>query len=116
MNARPVAGVGVALVTGFVLAGAAPAFAVCDAYSGTCTTPAASPASVAPRAVIPVQNNSVTPVSGTPVSGTSAPSSAKTLPFTGGELVLMTAIGAGALAGGAALVVAGRRKSAPTTD
>ena len=35
---------------------------------------------------------------------------AATLPFTGGELVLLTAVGAGALAGGIALVAAGRRR------
>lgn len=33
-----------------------------------------------------------------------------TLPFTGGELVTLTAVGAGTLAGGVALVVAGRRR------
>lgn len=40
------------------------------------------------------------------------PETPATLPFTGGELVLMTAAGLGALAGGTALVVAGRRKAA----
>lgn len=117
MKARPLAGVGVALVTGFVLAGAAPALAVCDAYSGTCTTPAASPTSVSPaqagtptKAGTAVKNNSTTPRTTVPAND------ANTLPFTGGELVLMTAIGAGALAGGTALVVAGRRKSASAAE
>lgn len=41
------------------------------------------------------------------------PATPATLPFTGGELVLMTAAGLGALAGGTALVVAGRRKAVP---
>lgn len=49
---------------------------------------------------------------GTTTGGTSGGTATtpSTLPFTGGELVLMTAIGAGALAGGTALVVAGRRR------
>jgi hypothetical protein len=35
----------------------------------------------------------------------------ETLPFTGGEVVALTLLGAGAVAGGAALVVAGRRRA-----
>lgn len=35
----------------------------------------------------------------------------ETLPFTGGEVVTLTLLGAGAVAGGAALVVAGRRRA-----
>lgn len=50
------------------------------------------------------------PGSGTPATG-NARSTPTTLPFTGGELVLMTAIGVGALAGGTALAVAGRRRT-----
>lgn len=47
-----------------------------------------------------------------PASGGTA-QNPSTLPFTGGELVLLTALGLGAVAGGTALVVAGRRKSSP---
>lgn len=38
--------------------------------------------------------------------------SPETLPFTGGEVTLMLALGGGALAAGAAMVVAGRRRTA----
>ena len=65
------------------------AAAVCDAYSGGC-------ASTQPQ---DPDDSSITTVD-----------RPRTLPFTGGELVLLTALGAGALAGGTALVVAGRRK------
>ena len=44
-------------------------------------------------------------------TGDDEASTDRVLPFTGGELVLMTGLGAGALAAGTALVVAGRRKS-----
>lgn len=37
-----------------------------------------------------------------------------TLPFTGGEVALLGVVGAGALAAGTALVVAGRRRSGAT--
>lgn len=91
-----------------------PAFAVCDAYSGGCPSPVPSN--------IGGGDGGAGTGSGTDTDGdvdaggagagnggtTSNPS---TLPFTGGELVLMTAIGAGALAGGTALVVAGRRRA-----
>lgn len=80
------------------LASASPALAVCDAYSGNCS-PAPSVAPSEATKVLPTSNDRPA------VSGESA-----SLPFTGGELVLLTALGAGALAGGTALVVAGRRK------
>lgn len=48
----------------------------------------------------------------TPVKSTvNARTQPETLPFTGGEVVVLTLVGAGAVAGGAALVVAGRRRS-----
>lgn len=45
--------------------------------------------------------------SGTVSNNSSTPA---TLPFTGGEVLLLGLVGAGALAGGTALVVAGRRR------
>ena len=81
---------------GLVLATSAPALAACDAYSGNCTTP---PATKSPDG----------DGGGDSSTSTKKPS---TLPFTGGELVLLSAIGAGALAGGTDLVIAGRRRSA----
>ena len=62
-----------------------------------------------------------TPTGSTGGAGTSIPNAgggstttgaATVLPFTGGEIVLLTATGAGALAAGSALLVAGRRRSA----
>lgn len=96
-----VAGGLLALTAALGVAGAAPAAAqeACDAYSGGCTEP--------PR-VLPT---TVTRGSaGTAVSPTAETPS--TLPFTGGEVVLLSALGAAAVAGGTALVVAGRRRSA----
>lgn len=105
-----------------------PAFAVCDAYSGGCpTTP---PSDIGGETENPGSGGgsetggdteNPTTGGGTAGGGTTAggttggtATSPSTLPFTGGELVLMTAIGAGALAGGTALVLAGRRKAAAT--
>lgn len=45
------------------------------------------------------------------VSGRATPN---TLPFTGGDIVLLSLLGAGTLAGGTALVVAGRRRTPAT--
>ena len=47
-------------------------------------------------------------------SGGSATATTGDLPFTGGEVVLMTVVGLGAVAGGTALVVAGRRRQGTT--
>lgn len=108
------------------LAAASPAAAVCDSYSGNC--PSTPPGAGAGNTDIggtddtPATNDTAdsdTGDSGTEDTGTavnrrstpSTPSTPATLPFTGGEIVLLTALGAGALAGGTALVVAGRRKS-----
>lgn len=116
MSIRALAAAG-AVAAGGVLFLSSPALAVvCDAYSGGC------PPTPPGGAATPIDGSDQDPGSGeapdggtanpgggtsTPSGGTSNPS---TLPFTGGELILMTAIGAGALAGGTALVVAGRRR------
>lgn len=99
-----------------------PALAVCDAYSGGCPSPTPSNigggtggAGTGGNTDTPGEDNGTgTSTGGTNAGGTSTggtSSSPSTLPFTGGELVLMTALGAGALAGGTALVIAGRRRS-----
>lgn len=94
MNVRQLTASGVLLgATALTLGLSTPAYAVCDAYSGNCPTAPPAGAGAAPSTVT-TQNPA-------------------TLPFTGGELVLLSAVGAAALAGGTALVVAGRRKSAP---
>lgn len=86
-----------------------PAFAVCDAYSGGCPSPTPSPIDGGDGgAGTDTGGDQGGAGTGSSTGGTSNPS---TLPFTGGELVLMTALGAGALAGGTALVVAGRRRT-----
>ncbi len=118
-----------------VLGSASAASAVCDAYSGTCT-PAPSVRPSEPIEVLPTTIDREAPVE--TGSGETGPveidrvdpgpvdaaddtttgdtaTNASTLPFTGGELVLMTALGAGALAGGTALVMAGRRRNPDTT-
>ena len=68
----------------------------CPAAGGGSTTPA-------------VGGGTGTPSAG---GGSSTAGAAAVLPFTGGEIVLLTATGAGALAAGSALLVAGRRRSA----
>ena len=79
----------------------------CPATGGGSTTPAVG--------------GDKTPTGSTGGAGTGTPSAgggssttgaAAVLPFTGGEIVLLTATGAGALAAGSALLVAGRRRSA----
>lgn len=47
-------------------------------------------------------------------TGGAGTGSASTLPFTGADVVLLTLIGAGALAAGAAMVTAGRRRRTAT--
>lgn len=67
----------------------------CDAYSGHC--PDVKPTKVVKPPTV-VQGERIT------------------LPFTGGEIVLMTVAGAGALGAGTAFVIAGRRRrTAPPT-
>lgn len=79
-----------ALTAGFVLAPAVAAVADpgdCDAYSETC---------VEPRHIVKPP---------TVVEGTKT-----TLPFTGGEILLMTAAAGGAIGVGGAMVVSARRR------
>jgi hypothetical protein len=117
---------------------ATPAYALCESYSGGCptATPSTPPGTGTgggggtggsgqqpgpgnsggqpgqpgqpgkPGTVVP---NGQTPIQGS-VTRPGADAGPSTLPFTGGELVLLTALGAGAVAGGTALVVAGRRR------
>lgn len=89
-----------------------PAYAVvCDAYSGGCPSPTPSSISGGGGGAgtgTDTGGDQGGAGTGSSTGGTSNPS---TLPFTGGELVLMTALGAGTLAGGAALVIAGRRRT-----
>ena len=103
--------------------------APCDAYSGGCPSPGTSSfpgddggAGTAPaRARVPARvpapgtGTSAGTVSGTTVSGRSSSGAAPaTLPFTGGETVLLGLAGLGAVAAGTALVVVGRRRTATT--
>lgn len=104
---------------------AAPAVAqtpVCDPYSTTCTTPP-PPTSAGPRTVDKEDcaSRTSTTENGDGTATTSertelepgeacATSTNTALPFTGGELVLLTGVGAGALAGGVALIAVGRRR------
>lgn len=94
MTVRRTAAVTAVTAATLSVLGAAPALAACDAYSGRC-----------------VQDTSAERTADRSRTQTSVQAPA-TLPFTGGELVLLTATGAAALAGGTALVVAGRRRSA----
>jgi hypothetical protein len=84
----------VALVAaGAVVAPAASAFAAettCDAYSGQCTT---------------VEGNKITKTPPTTVEANNS-----TLPFTGGEILLMSVAGGALVGGGIVLVSAGRRR------
>ncbi len=89
-----------------------PALAVCDAYSGGCPSPTPSDISGGGGgAGTGTDTGGDQGGAGTGSSTGGTTSNPSTLPFTGGELVLMTALGAGALAGGTALVVAGRRRT-----
>ena len=110
-TARLATGAFVLGVVGFVGAPAASAQAVvCDAYPQTCP--------VVPG-VLGTQFNQGTGnqtgnqggTSGGAVSNRSTPNA---LPFTGGDVVLLSLLGAGTLFGGAALVVAGRRRTPAT--
>lgn len=67
---------------------ATPAQAACEGYSGVCVTgpPSTPPTSLRPRPPVQLEN-------------------------TGAETALLAVIGLGAVGGGAALVVAGRRRS-----
>lgn len=90
------------------------------------TAPAAAQTVTPPCPTYPFDCPSPTPTDGgegsPSVSPTSRPISGggggpsvdnpSSLPFTGGELTLMALVGAGAVGGGAALVTAGRKRSA----
>ena len=111
MRIRPVVATGTAVAAGLLTVGlAGPASAACDAYSNSCTPPTqvlgttVTRGGVAPGTTTATSTTSTT---STPTT-TSTPSS---LPFTGAQLTLLTLAGAGALAGGTALVLAGRRRS-----
>ena len=91
---KSLAALGVAAA--FVAGPATLAFAdttTCDAYSGECTT---------------VEGTKVTR---TPTT-TTVEGNQSTLPFTGGEIVLMSLAGGAAIGGGVVLVAAGRRRRA----
>ncbi len=101
-----------AIVLGVVTFAGAPAavaadVVACDSYGRTCP------------AVLGEQFNRGSNTSGG-VSGrtdgavSGRTSTPDTLPFTGGDIVLLSLLGAGTLAGGAALVVAGRRRTPAT--
>lgn len=88
-------GAGTVLVTGLLLGPATVAHAdrrVCDAYSGTCTT--------VPSSTVQGEQLSKPPSGGDNL----------TLPFTGGEIVLMSVAGLGAVGAGGALVAGARRR------
>ena len=104
MHIRPVATAGLLAATGFLVIGAAsPAFAVCDSYSGKCVEEPPGGGG----------GGGGTVIDGAGGGGGTAVDRPATLPLTGGELVLLSTVGIGALVGGTALVVAGRRKAAP---
>lgn len=81
------------LGSAIVVASAAPALAApaCDVYSNNCVQVGGEKFVQQPPSVT-VQSN------------------ADTLPFTGGEIVLMTLVGGGALGAGVVLVRVGRRR------
>lgn len=98
---RPTSALATAAMTSTLLfTGAPAALAVCDAYSGVCVEDEVRERNE------PGQPQDADAV----VRARQAP---ETLPFTGGEVVMLSVLGAGAVAGGAALLVAGRRRSQP---
>jgi len=100
-TARLATGVVALGVTGFVGMPAATAseMVVCDSYGRTCPV---------------VQGEQFNRGAGTGNTVSGRTTTPDTLPFTGGDVVLLSLIGAGTLAGGAALVVAGRRRTPAT--
>jgi hypothetical protein len=72
----------------------------CDAYSGACENPG--------TVVVPPTGTGGGTNAGTVVN--TGAGSGTTLPFTGAELLLLGVVGVGALGGGTAMVVAGRRR------
>lgn len=98
--AAVVVAAGAALAVSFAPASAQTA--TCDAYSGACPPP---------TQVLPSTVSSPPPVTAVRGATTRTAESPSVLPFTGGELVLVSLAGAGALAAGGALLVAGRRRA-----
>ncbi len=103
-TARLATGAVVLGVVGFAGVPAASAQEVaCEAYARTCTP------------IGGVQDEQVNQGAGNQGAGTvSGRTTPNTLPFTGGDIVLLSLLGAGTLAGGTALVVAGRRRTPAT--
>ncbi len=87
---------------GIFVAPSAFAQAACDTYSGGCGVGGV------------IVDSSDTDVRGTEFSKVPASARPRTLPFTGGELLLTTAAGLGAVAVGAGFVVGGRRRLQPS--
>lgn len=107
MTARTPLVAGLCLTAGLAvfaptMAYAAPA-AVCDAYSGTCTTPPPTSPPTSPPGDVDDNNEGG--------GGSGGGGGGDELPFTGGEAVLVGVLGLGALTGGAFLVIAGRRRA-----
>lgn len=99
MSVRPTVAIGTLLLT---------------AAAWTCTSGIAAAQSVDPysgESVSPVDETRDDDVAGDDdAAGVGNGSAAGNLPFTGGEIVLLGTVAAGALASGTALVVAGRRQ------
>jgi hypothetical protein len=105
-TARLATGVAVLGVVGFVGAPAAIAqTANCAIYADACVE------SVVINDRAAVSDRKSSGVSGTVSGRGSTPAS---LPFTGGEVLLLGLVGAGAIAAGTALVAATRRRGVPT--
>jgi hypothetical protein len=108
-TARLATGVAVLGVVGFVGAPAAIAqTATCNSYSGTCVESDVINRGAASDAG---SDRNSSGVSGTVSGRSSTPAS---LPFTGGEVLLLGFVGAGALAAGTVLVAATRRRGVTT--
>ncbi len=120
-TARLATGVAVLGVVGFVGAPAAIAqTATCNSYSGTCVESDVINRGAASGAGSDRNSSGVSGagsdrnssgVSGTVSGRSSTPAS---LPFTGGEVLLLGFVGAGALAAGTVLVAATRRRGVTT--
>lgn len=101
--------VSAALLSG-ALAGAGPASAqTCDAYSGGCASPAPTAGTGGGGGGGTDTTGGSGGAGGTGTAG-GAGTSGGTLPFTGGEVVLLSAVGLGAVGAGSLLVVAGRKR------
>lgn len=110
---------GAALAGGISLVGAPAALAqeavACDAYAGTCPvvlgeTLTRSEGGAGGTTSSP-STTTGTEVRGAVAGTTANRTSPATLPFTGGDILLLSLLGAAAVGGGTALVVASRRRS-----